>query len=311
MTRIRHWRGFALSLLTAVLWGVLPVFLSLSLQAIDSVTITFYRFASAAIVVFALLWVAKGLPKFSLQGKASLLLVTVATIALLVNYVANVMSLTFVRPENVQVLMQIAPFMLMLGGVVFYAEKMVLQEWLGALVLVSGLLLFFNQKLLVLFSQINDDSWGNLLVVVAAISWAAYALLQKRLFKYFTAKQLTLLIYSLGALLLLPASQLSTLLTLNQLQLWALIFCCLNTLFAYGAFTEALAIWHAAKVSAVIALSPLFTFVSVEIAVAVWPQYFSPSDFGWLTYIGAAMVVTGSVTAALGKPQADLARPKA
>lgn len=311
MNQQRHWLGFGLSLLTAVLWGVLPVFLTITLQEMDSVTITFYRFASAAAVVFMLLAFNKGLPKFSHQPKFSLLLVLVATIALSVNYVANVMSLNFIRPENVQTLMQIAPFMLMLGGVYFYKEKMVLQEWAGAALLFIGLILFFNENLLTMLTQISDEAWGNLLVMIAALTWAGYALMQKRLLRHFTAKQLTLLIYVIGAILLLPFSHLPNIFSLNTLQIYSLVFCCLNTLFAYGAFTEALAIWHAAKVSAVIASAPIFTFLTMEIAVDIWPQYFEVTSLGWLSYLGAAIVVCGSIIAALGKSQGDVNRPKA
>lgn len=61
-TSMRHWYGFSLSLLVAFLWGVLPVFIKLSLQSMDAVTITWYRFAVAGLFVFILLWRKRSLP---------------------------------------------------------------------------------------------------------------------------------------------------------------------------------------------------------------------------------------------------------
>ena len=63
-----HWYGFFLSLTTAILWGVLPVFLMLSLETMDAVTITLYRFFVAGIFVFLLLLKTQSLPRLSALG---------------------------------------------------------------------------------------------------------------------------------------------------------------------------------------------------------------------------------------------------
>jgi EamA domain-containing membrane protein RarD len=65
----KHWYGFFLSLTTAVLWGILPVFLMLSLEVMDAITITLYRFLVAGIFVFLLLLKRKSLPRLSALGK--------------------------------------------------------------------------------------------------------------------------------------------------------------------------------------------------------------------------------------------------
>ncbi len=46
--RPRNWKlGFGLSLITAVLWGILPIALKVALTELDAWTITWYRFAGA------------------------------------------------------------------------------------------------------------------------------------------------------------------------------------------------------------------------------------------------------------------------
>ena len=197
--------------------------------------------------------------------------------------------------------MQVAPFMLMIGGVVFFKERLSRLEICGAVILFCGLLLFFNYRLRDLFLSLSQFTTGVLIILFAATSWAAYALMQKPLLKILTAKQLTLLIYVIGFCVLLPFSSVSQLMNMQIIHVLALLFCCANTIVAYGAFTEALRIWQAAKVSAVLAMSPIFTFLSMLIAVQWLPQHFSASYLDPWAYIGAAVVIIGSFMTALGK----------
>jgi hypothetical protein len=59
---------------------------------------------------------------------------------------------------------------------------------------------------------------------------------------------------------LLPFSNMTQLMDMQMIHVLALLFCCANTVVAYGAFTEALNIWQAAKVSAVLAMAPILPF---------------------------------------------------
>ena len=297
----KHWYGFFLSLTTAVLWGILPVFLMLSLEVMDAVTITLYRFLVAGIFVFLLLLKRKSLPRLSALGKNKGLWLLLASLCLVANYVANVKGLEYLNPETAQIVMQTAPFMLMLGGVVFYKERLNRLEICGVAMLFSGLFLFFNDRLADLFLSLSQFTTGVLIILFAATTWAAYALMQKPLLKVLTAKQLTLLIYIIGFCVLLPFSDVYQLMNMQLVHVLALLFCCANTIVAYGAFTEALNIWQAAKVSAVLAMAPIFTFLSMSVAVSWLPQHFTASYLDHWAYIGAAVVIIGSALTALGR----------
>lgn len=297
----RHWYGFFLALITALLWGVLPVFLTLCLEKMDAVTITVYRFFAAGIFVFLLLLKNKSLPRLPALGRNKGLWLLVASLFLVVNFVANVKGLEYLNPETAQIVMQTAPFMLMLGGVVFFKERLSRIEICGALMLLMGLMLFFNDRLADLFLSLSQFTTGVLIILFAATTWAIYALMQKPLLKILTAKQLTLLIYIIGVAVLLPFSTVSLLLNMQMIHVMALLFCCMNTIVAYGAFTEALNIWQASKVSAVLAMSPIFTFLSMLVAVRWLPEHFTASDLDPWAYFGALVVITGSALTALGR----------
>jgi drug/metabolite transporter (DMT)-like permease len=80
-----------------------------------------------------------------------------------------------------------------------------------------------------------------------------------------------------------------------------LLFCGLNTLLAYGAFAEALDHWEASRVSAVLALTPIVTLVSVWAVSHIVPSLIAPERLTALGVLGALLVVVGSIAIALGK----------
>lgn len=296
-----------LSLLTAVLWGVLPLFLLLCLQAMDSPTITLYRFATAALVIGLLLFKQQRLPRLLNQPKNVLVLAILATLLLVANYVTNVIGLLYLSPSSIQVLMQIAPFLLMLGGVVFYRESFSRMQVAGAALLILGLGLFFNQRLPQILSSTTENVMGIFVIAFSAVCWAGYALLQKVLLRNYSAMQLTLVLYCIGVMTLIPFSSPSALLSFNVVQGLALLFCCLNTLIAYSAFTEALRVWSASRVSAILALTPLFTYISANIAQRIDGDTFNQPELSMLAYIGGIIVIVGSITTALGRSKPRLA----
>ncbi len=293
--------GVVLASITAFLWGILPIALKIVLEQMDPYTITFFRFGVSAIILLVWLKVTKQLPtsrQFS-KGSSALLLLAISTLVL--NYGAYLIGLDHLEPKTAQVVIQLAPFLLLVGGVMLFKEPFSGYQLLGAIVLFVGLLLFFNQRLIDLFSQFGDYAIGVGLIVFAAVTWAVYALAQKVLLRRFTSYQIMLLIYTGGALCYLPFSDLASLFDLDRWQALALAFCCLNTLIAYGCFAESLNHWHASKVSALLAATPLVTLIAVDISVLIWPQRVEQLDLGWLGLLGALLVVGGSITASLGK----------
>jgi drug/metabolite transporter (DMT)-like permease len=293
--------GFWLSLLTALMWGMLPVALVLLLGDLDVVTLTWTRFTFSTLCVGAFLYQRQQLPSLrQLSGKSRWIL-AMAVAALVGNFLLYLLGLALLNPEATQTIIQIAPILLLFGSVYLNGERLTGREWTGALILVLGLLLFFNQKLSHLFGALTAESLGVFTMVAAALSWTLYGLLQKRLLQVFSSLQLTLLIYAAGSAVLLLFITPSAFLRLTLLQIMALSFCGLNMVLGYGAFTEAMRVWQAAKVSAVIALAPIFTIVTMQLAVWGWPHLFVSSQLNALAYGGALVVVAGSMLAALGK----------
>jgi drug/metabolite transporter (DMT)-like permease len=197
------------------------------------------------------------------------------------------------------VVIQLAPFLMMIGGVFIFKEHLLRWQKAGAVILVAGLLLFFNERLVQLILQAGTETLGVLLVITAAVTWAAYALAQKQLLVHYSSKQIMYLLYVAGTIAFMPVSDFTPLLTMSNLHWLLLIFCCLNTVVAYGAFAEALHHWEASKVSAVLAVTPLFTILFANLVGWLFPAYLSAQQLNLWSWLGAALVVVGSALTAL------------
>lgn len=292
--------GLPLALTTAVLWGILPLALMIVLEDMDAYTVTWYRFVMAASVLVVVLGVSEGLPKMSsLRGRTwRLLAMAVAGIA--GNYVLFLLGLEFTSPTVTQVIGQLGALFLMGVGVMIFREHLRgLQLW-GIVVLLAGLLLFFNRRLPELAQLSGGFGLGVALLVLGAAVWTFYGTAQKFLQPHLGAQHILLLVYTGAAIVILPLASPTEIRSLSSLQLGLLAFCGINTVLAYGAFAESLKHWEMSRVGAVLAVTPLFTLLSVWVASSLAPTLVRPERLNVLSIAGALLVVSGSALCALG-----------
>lgn len=295
-----RWRlGLLLALSTAIMWGVLPIALTGVMVTLDPMTTTFFRLFLAAVVLTPILLVRKRLPNLpKLRSPRLFLQLLAAGLLLSANYGLYISGLERTSPEASQVMIQLAPMLLLLAGIFLFKESFSPAQWIGFFAFGSGLALFFNHHLSDIFVSLNDYGIGLLMLCLAALCWTGYAVLQKILLQEFSSEETMLAIYWLGTLVFLPFCDFSTIGQLSGLQWGLLAFCGLNTLIAYGAFAEALVHIEASRVSATIALTPLLT-VSIVQFVPIAGITAEPLQF--LSIVGAIMVVCGSMTTAIAK----------
>jgi drug/metabolite transporter (DMT)-like permease len=292
--------GLFLALLTALLWGVLPIKLKEVLQVMDPVTVTWYRLLVSGSILLAYLAASGGLPRFRPLGRKGGGLLALAIAGLSANYVLYLMGLSLLSPGTTQLVIQVAPILLLISSLLIFRERFSLAQGIGLAVLLLGFGLFFNQRLAELLTSLTTYTAGVLIVLLAALVWTFYGLAQKQLLTVWNSLQVMMVIYLACALLLTPWAQPLQVVELSALQGWLLFACCLNTLVAYGAFAEALAHWEASRVSAALAITPLITFGSVALAATWWPEHVQPEQINWIAYGGAALVVLGSALTAIG-----------
>jgi drug/metabolite transporter (DMT)-like permease len=296
-----NWKlGLSFSLVTAIMWGGLPIALKVVLGEMDSITVTWYRFSGSALI--ALLWYGhrSGDAIKRLLTRPLWPLTLLAVVGLLANYILYLMGLDQTTAEAAQILIQLAPLLLLVGSVWLFKEPFSAPQWLGVAGFTLGLLLFFHHRLRTLASLDESYLLGLLFLMLAATTWAGYGLAQKKLLKQVSSNELLLLLYVAGSLCFWPAASPGQIQQLDGFGLMMLAFAALNTIIAYGSFGFAMTHWEASRVSAVITVTPLLTLFFVFLSNVLYPGFIQTEPLDWLNWLGAVLVVSGSTLAALG-----------
>jgi drug/metabolite transporter (DMT)-like permease len=297
-----NWRlGLGLSLITVILWGLVPVALAIVLKKLDVYTINWFRFVTAFILLGCYLAKQRNLPKLSQLRSVPLYLFAIAILGLVGNYIFFVMGLKSTSPSHAEVLIQLAGVFLSLGGLIIFKERYTRYQWLGVGILLAGFIGFFYEQLKMMAIQSDRYISGSIMLIIAGVSWAIYALIQKQLLTKLESAHIMWIMYGICMLIFGTMAKPQILIQLNSIEWMALIFCGLNTVVAYGAFAESLQHLEASRVSAILALAPIFTIVSMEITAYLAPNLVAPEHITTLGLFGAILVVTGSISISLGK----------
>lgn len=285
--------GFALALLAAMTWGTLPIAVRQVLKFVDAPTLVWVRFTVAAAVLFVLLALGGRLPKRRDFSWCSFRLLLLGVAGISANFVLIAQGLHYISPTTTQVLWQISPFTMIVVGVLVFKDRMTAAQKIGLVLLLAGLLMFFNDKFGEL-SGLGAYAKGVLLCAAGSMAWVCYAVAQKLLSAQFGPQQILLLIYAASAAVFLPFAEPAHIGSLDGTLAWVCFaYCCLNTLIGYGSFGEALKHWEASKVSAVTTLLPVFTVIFSLLGHYVMPDTFAAPDMNGLGYVGALVVVGG------------------
>ncbi len=301
-----NWQlGFGLSIVTVILWGLVPLALGVILQVVDIYTVNSFRFLTSFILLGWYLASQHQLPTITQLRSASSGLLLLAILGLTGNYLFFVQGLMATSPSHAEVLIQLAHLFFGFGGLIIFKETYSRQQLMGLFLLVAGLISFFHQQLAVTLAT-RQYLEGSGLLVLAALTWAVYALAQKQLLQQLTSGQIMWIIYGCCGVIFGCFAHPASLRQLSAIQWGMLIFCGLNTFVAYGAFAESLQHWPASRVSAVLAMAPIVTIVAMAIAspwLDIRPEKITLWGMG-----GAVAVVCGSIGMALGRGKEQLTR---
>ncbi|PID89095.1 MAG: EamA family transporter, partial [Bacteroidia bacterium] len=228
--------------------------MKVSLSYIGTVSIVWFRFTLAALVLLTYFIIKK--PKTLLNLLKSFpIALLFAALFLGYNYLGYISGLHYTTPSTAQVVIQIGPILLTIAGILIFKEKVNRFQILGLLIAAIGLTLFYYNQL-ASFADTSTYNIGFLWILTAAVSWVCYAILQKRLVRKHAPQVLNLFIYGIPALAFLPSTNFQEFQGLEIWQWLLLIFLGLNTLIAYGFLALAFKYTQAYKVSIIITLNP-------------------------------------------------------
>lgn len=284
-------KGLLYAGFTALLWGFLAIALKIALYKLNPVTVVWFRFSIAfTLLLISLLVFDKNLVK---SVKALPPLVFLAGLLLGLNYLGFISGLQKTTPGTAQVFIQIGPVSLAIIGIVFFREKLSWQHFAGFMLLVSGFVLFYSQQDTGSIENAAKLRIGVIYVSLGGLSWAGFSTLQKIMLAKHNPNHLNLIIYGFSILLFLPFVQFSKIPDLSFSDWLLLIFLGLNTFLAYGSLALALKYAEANKISMILTLNPIITFVLMallEIFAVSWIDY---ENFSYLSILGAILALIG------------------
>ena len=286
-----HVRGLTYAATTALLWGFLPILMKIALQEFSAGSIVWFRFTFAFGVLFLIL-------KFQKQQPGSIIMSPpgfgiLAGILLAANYFYFLKGVDSSSPSNAGILIQIAPVMLVILGVVLFKERFHWRQGVGLAIAVVGFVFFYRDQ---------SRQWGSeaytetsVYMVAAAVLWAVYMACQKKLSVTYKAQNLNLLVYGIAALVLIPTAVWSDF-NNPHFGSWVLmIFLGVNTLLAYGCLAEAVNYIPLWLISVVVTLNPFITLVAMQLLSVMAPGWVEPEMIGLWGYIGASIAIFGVV----------------
>jgi RarD protein len=291
--------GILYAATTALFWGFLAIFIKVSLNDVSPVVVVWFRFA-VAFSFLLLYFTISDRKKLSIFKRPPLLLI-VAAISLTFNYLGFAKGIDLTSPSNAQIFIQVGPITLAVIGIIFFREKLSKQQFLGFGVAGVGLVLFFRDQLRNLLAGEDVYLTGVVWVIFSALAWATYAGLQKKLVQKHHAQQLNLVIFGLPVFALLPFVDFEGFQVYTP-SLWLLlVFLGINTIVAYGCLAEAFKYVEANKISVIITLNPIITFVAMAVLGAMQVQWIDAENITMISILGAVLVLGGAILVVIAR----------
>jgi drug/metabolite transporter (DMT)-like permease len=297
-----YFRGIFFSITTALLWGVLPIFLKICLLGFHAGTISWFRFFFAFLILFIILQWKAHEPLVILRKPPWMGILGGACLS--ANYYWVTVGVDLSGPSNMAVLIQTASVFLVLAGVYVFRERLTLRQTLGMLVAGSGLFLFFHDQQSRI-QNTGDYYYADFLIVLAGMVWVGYMVSQKFLSRQYGAQSLNLLVYAVAVFTLIGGVDWTNFISAGLTAWLSLIFCGINTLLAYAALAEAVKYIPLALISVIISLNPLITLLGMKILPEMGFAGLQPDPIGLLGYWGGVIAVTGVVLVVYRQPEAE------
>ena len=293
--------GWVLVTFTVLSWGSLVILLKLIVPEIDALTLTWYRVAVGAILILAFSGRTGLRDLRHAFARRTAVLVVVAGLGLAGNYVLFLSGLNYLTPGVALTVMQVAPYMMLAGGVLIFGEAFARQQWIGVLFLFVGSILFFNQRYEELQSLSSGYTRGIVLVLMSAAGWTVYLLMQRHLIRDLNARTIITACYIVGILALLPFASHRQVMALDGRTL--LLFACaiLLTAISHVAFSASMRYIDASKAGLALGNVPIVALIGTAI-LSPWVVGLEPDGLNTAAILGALLIVGGTSFAAQQAP---------
>lgn len=259
----KQFLAITLIVVAAVIGGAIPPLSKIALRDIPPLSFTFLRFLLAGLILMPIFWSRRTILKKQ-NIKQLILVSSLATI--------NVTLFIFgVRRTTATISQMLYAGVPLVAGILSYSilkERLNVRKWLGIMIGFVGVCIIVLLPVLGQGDALNGDLLGNLIIIVAVVSFSLYSVLSKSFLKNYTPLDLTMFFVMTTVaiqLLLAPIEVNQTTAWWNNVHPWSVL-----ALLYVGTFGTAMyyllyqfAIQHATPVvaSMILYLQPVFTIV--------------------------------------------------
>jgi len=285
MTQNKSTAGHLSALITILIWGTTFISTKILLKDFLPIEILFFRF----ILGLALLIIVYPKRLKVTDKKQEITFACAGLAGVTLYYLLENIALTYSMASNVGVIISIAPFFTaLLAHYLLDGEKLKANFFLGFGASMMGIcLISFNGS-----TTFHLNPIGDLLAVLAAIVWACYSILTRKISAYgYNTIQTTRRVFTYGILFMIPTLFLFDFsIRLERFQNPVYLF---NILFlGFGASALCFVTWNlavrllgAVRTSIYIYLVPVIT-VATSITIL-------HEEITWIAILGAALALTG------------------
>lgn len=278
-------KGHIAALITIIIWGTTFISTKVLLTTFDPIEILFIRF----IIGYLILWLIYPHHLVIRDKKQELYFMAAGLSGVTLYYLLENIALTYTLASNVGVIISIAPFFTVLFSFLFLhnAKKPALQFFIGFILAMVGIyLISFNGTTL----QLNP--LGDILAIIAAMLWACYSLLTKKLAELnYTTIQTTRRTFFYGLLFMIPflyshnfSISISQIITPTHF---------INLLFlGLGASALCFVTWNYAVKILGSVKTTLYIYI-VPVITAITSAFILQEKMTWLTVIGIILTLIG------------------
>lgn len=169
----KHTLGHVAAFITILIWGTTFISTKVLLDVFTPIEILFIRF----LIGYIALWCVKPRRLKLEDKKQECYFMAAGLCGVTLYYLFENIALTYTLASNVGVIISIAPFFTVLFACAFLHEKRPdLRFFIGFIIAMAGIFLISFQG-----SNLEINPLGDMLAVVAAIIWAAYSTLTKKI----------------------------------------------------------------------------------------------------------------------------------
>ena len=297
MGKVHTTRGHLAAFFSILIWGMTYISTKVLLVSFSAVEIIFFRLVLGLIALMVIsppIMRARDLDPGALGRE--LRFMAAGLFGVTIYFLLQNVALTYTLAANVGVLTSAAPLFTALIAWVFFRDRLKANFFLGFVAAMAGIILItFNGSFV-----FKVDSFGDLLAVLAAVVWAVYTILVKKIdSEYADMVMSTRKIFTYGFLFMLPIMNVN----LFHLGLWrfTVLSNLLNMLFlGLGATAVCFLSWGYAvsvlgpvKTSVYIYMVPLISIASAALMLGEKISMFAA--------LGMLMIMVGMALSEMGK----------